>query len=131
MTIGSVTMAAFFLFGMAVYRDIDLAFYDDFPEAVRSMMNIPEGAGVGSLAYGAIYGLYGALVLAVLAMLAGSASIAGEERNGTLGLLLGNPKSRTHVLISKATALVFLAGLVTVVMWGAGRVVPLLLDVEV
>lgn len=131
MTIGSVTLAIFFLFGMVVYKDIDLGFYDEFPEAVRSMMSMPQGADVGSLAYGAIYGLYGALVLAVLAIMAGSASIAGEERNGTLGLLLGNPRSRAHVLLSKTTALVLLIALATVVLWAAGRIIPVMLDVEV
>ena len=98
MTIGAVTLGIFFLFGMAVYKDIDLGFYNDFPEAVREMMNIPEGAGVGSLSYGAIYGVYGALVMGILAVMAGASLIAGEERNGTLGLLLGNPKSRTSML---------------------------------
>ncbi len=39
--------------------------------------------------------------LAGLAIAMGSASIAGEESAGTMGLLLGNPKSRTYVLASK------------------------------
>ena len=108
MSIGAATLAVFFLFGMAVYKDIDLGFYNDLPEAVRTMMNIPEGADVGSLAYGAIYGLYGALVMGILAVMVGATLIAGEERNGTLGLLLGNPKSRTHVLVSKVFALLLL-----------------------
>ena len=85
MSIGAATLAVFFLFGMAVYKDIDLGFYNDLPEAVRTMMNIPEGADVGSLAYGAIYGLYGALVMGILAVMVGATLIAGEERNGTLG----------------------------------------------
>lgn len=131
MIIAAVTLALFFYFGMAVYKDVDLGFYNDFPEAIRAMMNIPEKAGVGSLAYGAIYGVYGGLVLAVMALLAGASSIAGEERNGTLGLLLGNPKSRTHVLVSKTAALMLLIALAIVVMSVAGRIVPILLDVEV
>ena len=131
MLIAAVTMAVFFLFGMAVYKDIDLSFYSDFPEAVQSMMNISEEAGVGSLAYGAIYGLYGALMLSVMALVAGSGSIAGEERNGTLGLLLGNPKSRSYVLVSKTAALVALLVIAIVVMGIAGRIVPRILDVEI
>ncbi len=131
MMIGAVTLALFLLFGMAVYRDIDLTVYTDLPESIRTVMNIPDGADVGSLAYGVIYGLYGALVLAVLALLMGSASIAGEERRGTMGLLLGNPKSRTHVLVSKAMAMALVTGLAVLVLWGAGRAVPLILDVEI
>jgi ABC-2 type transport system permease protein len=131
MFITAVTLGLFFLFGMAVYKDVDLDFYNDFPAAVQSMMGISEGAGVGSLAYGAIYGLYGALVLAGMALIAGAGAIAGEERNGTLGLLLGNPKSRSHVLVSKTAALLVLLLFAIVVMGIAGRIVPVLLDVEV
>ncbi len=131
MFIASVALSVSFLFGMAVYKDIDISFYNDFPEAMQAMMGISEGAGVGSLAYGAIYGVYGALVLAVMALMAGAGSIAGEERNGTLGLLLGNPKSRSHLLISKTTALLLLLVLAIVVMGIAGRIVPVLLGVEV
>jgi ABC-2 type transport system permease protein len=131
MFIAAVTLGLFFLFGMAVYKDIDLDFYNDFPAAVQSMMGMSEGADVGSLAYGAIYGLYGALVLAGMALIAGAGAIAGEERNGTLGLLLGNPKSRSHVLVSKTAALLVLLLFAIVVMGIAGRIVPVLLDVEV
>ncbi len=86
--IGAVSLAVMFFFGMAVYRDIDLAVYTDLPEALRALMNIPADADVGALAYGAIYSSYGALTLASLALSMGSASIAGEERKGTMGLLL-------------------------------------------
>jgi ABC-2 type transport system permease protein len=131
MAIGGATLALFLIFGMAVYRDIDLAVYTDLPEAFRSLVNIPKDADVGSLAYGAIYSTYGALTLGALALSMGSASIAGEERNGTLGLLLGNPKSRTHVLASKAASLVLLTGLAGVGLWGAGLLIPEMLNVEI
>lgn len=129
--IGSLTLGLLLIFGMSVYRDIDLSVYTSLPEAMRAMMNIPADADVGSIAYGAIYGSYGALTLAGLSIAAGSASIAGEERNGTLGLLLGNPKSRTHVLASKATALVILTAVGALLMWGAGAVAPELLSVDI
>ncbi len=131
MAIAGISLAVMLLFGMAVYRDIDLAVYSDLPEAFRSLVNIPKDADVGSLAYGAIYSTYGALTLASLALSMGSASIAGEERNGTLGLLLGNPKSRTHVLVSKATSLVALTALGSLLLWGAGYLAPAVLNVEV
>ena len=129
--IGSAALALMFFFGMAVYRDIDLAVYTDLPEALRSLMNIPVDADVGALAYGAIYSSYGALTLASLALSMGSASIAGEERKGTMGLLLGNPKSRTHILISKAANILLLSALGAAVLWVAGIVVPDLLNVDV
>jgi ABC-2 type transport system permease protein len=129
--IGATALAVMFFFGMAVYRDIDLAVYTDLPEALRALMNIPADADVGALAYGAIYSSYGALTLASLALSMGSASIAGEERKGTMGLLLGNPKSRTHILISKAANIVLLSALGAAILWVAGIVVPDMLNVDV
>ena len=129
--IGVVTLAVLFLFGMAVYRDIDLAVYTDLPEVFRTMVNIPKDADVASLAYGAIYGSYGALTVAALALSMGSASIAGEEQKGTIGLLLGNPASRTNILVAKAASMVLLTGLGVLFLWGAGIVVPAVLDVSI
>ncbi|RLE14704.1 MAG: hypothetical protein DRJ28_05300 [Actinobacteria bacterium] len=129
--IGSLTLSVLFLFGMSVYRDIDLAVYTNLPDAFRSMMNIPKDADVASLAYGAIYGSYGAMTMAGLALAMGAASIAGEERKGTLGLLLGNPRSRTEVLASKTASMVLLTGLGVLLLWAAGIVVPAMLDVSI
>ncbi|MCP3975562.1 MAG: ABC transporter permease subunit [bacterium] len=129
--IGAVTLVLLFFMGMAVYRDIDLAVYTDLPEIFRSLMNIPSDADVGALAYGAIYTSYGAMTLTALAISMGSASIAGEERNGTMGLLLGNPKSRSHILVSKAVNILVLTALGCLLLWIGGLVVPSLLNVNV
>lgn len=131
MAIGTVSLAVMLLFGMSVYRDIDLSLYTDLPEAWRALINIPDSADAASLAYGAIYEFYGALTLAALALSMGSASIAGEERDGTLGLLLGNPTSRTAVLASKAGSMLVLTAVGALLLWGAGYIVPAMLGVEV
>ncbi len=131
MAIGVVTLAALLFFGMSVYREIDLEVYTSLPEAFLQMMDIPKDADVASLAYGAIYGSYGTMTLAGLAIAMGAASIAGEERNGTVGLLIGNPVSRTNVLVSKAASLVLLTGLGAFVLWLAGVVTPAMLDVSI
>jgi ABC-2 type transport system permease protein len=68
------------------------------------------------------------VTLASIALSMGSASIAGEEKDGTFGLLLGNPKTRTAVLGSKAGSMVFLVGMAALILWGAGIVVPKILD---
>jgi ABC-2 type transport system permease protein len=115
--IASITLALLLLMAMSVYRSFDTDFYDDLPDVFRSMMSIPEGADAAGLAIGVLYGLYGAFTLAGLAISMGSASIAGEERAGTIGLLLGNPKSRTHVLVSKAATMLALTALGTLVLW--------------
>lgn len=131
MAIGSVTLAALFWFGMAIYRDVDIAIWADLPEVVKTLMSIPPDADLATLSYGMIYGSYGALTLAGLAVAMGAASIAGEERTGTIGLLLANPKSRTSVLVSKAASMVFLTGLGALFLWGVGLVAPAILDVSI
>ncbi len=122
--IGSAVIAVILWWGMIIYQDIDLSIYTSMPDVFLSMMNIPPDADVGSLAYGAVYASYGALTLAGLALSVGSSSVAGEERHGTLGLLLGNPKSRTAVLASKAAALVGLTALGALIMWIGALIVP-------
>jgi ABC-2 type transport system permease protein len=129
--IGAVTLAVLFLFAMAVYRDIDLSVYTSLPEVYRTLVSIPADADLASLSYGAIFGSYGALTMAGMALAMGAASVAGEERKGTIGLLLDNPKSRSSILISKTAAMVFLTGLGTLFLWGVGLIAPEILDVSI
>ncbi len=130
MTIGSTALGLMFLAAMAAYRTIDISVYTSLPEAMLSMMNVPADADVASLAYGAVFTTYGALTLAGLAIAAGSAAMAGEERSGTIGLLLANPVSRASVLMSKAASMALLTTFGAVILWVAGRVSPLILDVS-
>lgn len=128
--IAVASLAVLLLLAMAVYASFDFSIYDDLPEAFRSLMSIPDNADAGSLAIGVLYGLYGAFTLAGLAISMGSASIAGEEKAGTMGLLLGNPKSRTHVLFSKTANLVGLIAIGTLILWVAAYLVSGFLDVD-
>lgn len=129
--IAAVTLVLFMFYAMAVYSEIDLSIYTDLPEGIRELMGIPEGADAASLSYNVMLGFAGALTLTGLAISLGSASIAGEEQKGTLGLLLANPKSRTHVLVSKAGSMVLLTAVGAAPLWAASYLVPALLDVEI
>lgn len=131
MAIAAVALGAFLLYGMSVYREIDLSVYTDLPEEIRELMGYGDATDASALAYGAVYSFMGALTLAGVAIAMGSSAIAGEERNGTIGLLLANPKSRTHVLLSKAASMVLVTGAGAAALWGLGRAVPMLLDVDV
>ncbi len=131
MSIGAGSMALMLLFAMSMYRELDLGIYTEMPEALRAIMGIPAEADIGSLAIGELFTAYGAWVLAGLAIAAGSAFIAGEESKGTIGLLLGNPKSRTNVLVSKAASMVLLVGLATAFLWGSTYLVAGVLDVDI
>jgi ABC-2 type transport system permease protein len=128
--VGTVAVAAMFALGMAVYRTIDVSFYYELPEAYLDLIGLPEGGDIGGLAFGALFNTIGALTLGGLAISMGTASIAGEEADGTIGLLLGNPKSRTHVLLSKAGSILLLMTLAMLLLWGVGYVLPLMLDVS-
>ena len=129
--IAVASLALLFLFGMMTYRDIDLSVYTNLPEAFRELFGISGDADVAGLAYGAIYGGYGALTVTGIALAMGAASFAGEERNRTIGLLLANPKSRTSVLVSKAASMVVSTAAMTLVLWIVGLVAPALLDVSI
>ena len=131
MAIGAGSLALMLLFVMTMYRNLDLGIYTEMPEALRAMMGISAEADVGSLAIGVLFSAYGAWVLVGLAIAIGSASIASEESKGTIGLLLGNPKSRTNMLISKAASMVLLAGLAATFLWGSAYLVAGILSVEI
>jgi ABC-2 type transport system permease protein len=129
--IAAAILVLFLFFEMAAYRNIDLSFYTELPEAFLAIIGIPAGADIGSLAIGALYEGYGAWVLAGLVIAAGSASVASEESRGTIGLLLGNPKSRTNMLVSKAASMALLIGLAVAFLWGSAHLVAGVLDVDI
>ena len=129
--IAVVSLALMLLMAMAAYREIDLSIFNAMPEVYRSFIGISETTDIGALAIRALYGTYGVLTLAALALAMGAASIAGEERNGTIGLLLGNPKSRTHLVVAKAIAMVLLTALSVVALWGVVYPVSAMLDVSI
>ena len=114
--IAAASLVLLLLFAMSVYRDIDLGIYTELPEAFRTILGISPDADVGSLAVGVFFTGYGAWVLAGLMIAAGSASIASEESKGTIGILLGNPKGRTYVLLSKAASMALLTILTVLIL---------------
>lgn len=130
--VGVVAIAAILVWSIDIYAGIDVSFYYDLPPAVLDMMGLdPQGQGVGGIAYGAMLNLMGALTLAGLAISIGASGIAGEERDGTIGILLGNPVARATVLASKVVALVVLVGVGGLVLWGGGMLAPDIVGVDV
>ena len=129
--ISAASLTLLLLFGMSVYRDIDLTVYSELPDAFRSLLGIGEDVDVGGLAIGYVFGSFGAFVVAAMALVMGSATIAGEERNGTMGILLANPQNRTQVLLSKAVALVLLTGATVFIIWAPVHPIAAILNVEI
>jgi len=129
-TIAFVSLMLMLLFAMSIYRNFDINVYQGMPEALKRIMGIPAGADAGSLAVSVFLAGAGAWVLAGLTIASGSASIASEESNGTIGLLLGNPKSRTNLLASKAAAMVLLMLLIVAASWGCTYLIAGILGVN-
>ena len=129
--IAAFTLSLFLLLGMSVYREIDLTVYTSLPEAFRSLVGIEDDIDVGGLAVNVVFGTWGGLVVAAIALVMGASAIAGEERDGTMDILLSNPKSRTFVLLSKTGALVMLAALATVAVWIPVHPIAAFLGVEI
>ncbi|MFC1949235.1 ABC transporter permease [Chloroflexota bacterium] len=129
--IAFVSLMLMLLFAMSIYRNFDINIYQDMPEALKTIMGIPANADVASLAISVFLSGAGAWVLAGLTIASGSASIASEESNGTIGLLLGNPRSRTNVLLSKAAAMILLMFLLVAASWGTTYLIANMLGVNI
>ena len=128
---GVIGFSVLFVFGMAVYRGIDMSVFNQLPESLLSMIGIGREADVASLAYNAIFSTYGALVLGGIAIMIGAGLIAGRERDGTIGLLLANPISRGRIVVEGSLALVTLFVVAGVVLIGVGLLAPWILDVSI
>ncbi|HSM44538.1 MAG TPA: ABC transporter permease subunit, partial [Acidimicrobiia bacterium] len=77
------------------------------------------------------YDFMGAFVLAGLAIGMGASAVAGEEQEGTFGLLLGNPVSRRGVVVSKSLSMVALTGVGSVILWAWGALAPGWLGIDI
>ncbi len=128
---GVMGLSVLFTFGMLVYRGVDMSVFDQLPESLLSIIGIGPDADVASLAYNAIFSTYGALVLGGMAIMIGAGSVAGRERDGTIGLLLANPISRGRLVLESALALITLYVVAAVVLLGIGLLAPQVLDVSI
>lgn len=129
-TVATVSTGLLLVAATALYKGIDLSIYQDMPEAVQNLYGFSGEGGVTQLAYGAIYSFVAALAYAGVAISIGTSSIAGEERDGTMGMLLGNPKSRGYVFTQKTLGLICLVAFGGLVLLGAGLLTPELVGVS-
>lgn len=105
-----------------VYADVGDLIADlvaGMPEAIISAIGL-SGAGTGTtFVLGEMLNLIAPMVLGGVAISIGTSAIAGEERDGTLGLLLANPRSRTSILLSKTWALLVMSVVGPLLLWGS------------
>jgi ABC-2 type transport system permease protein len=116
----SVTvLVAFVAWVYSGVGDAIVQVFEKMPEAFTRALGIPVGASAVVLVMSEMLNLVVPMVLAGMAISMGAAAIAGEERTGTISLLLANPLGRRTVIWSKAAALVtslVVAG--AIVLWG-------------
>ena len=130
-TVAFVSLVLMLLFAISVYRNFDVNIYQEMPDVMKTIMGIPPLADAASLAISVYLAGVGSWALTGMMIAFGSGSIASEESNGTIGLLLGNPKSRTNVLISKTLAMTLLILIVVTGLWGASHLMTVMLDVSI
>ena len=75
-----------------------------YPDAIKGLFG-EAGSATSPEGYAGSYLLNVAVLLAVLATVAGTGATAGEEGAGTLDVLLSQPVARWRLLLGKATGL--------------------------
>ena len=122
-------MFACLLMGIAVVQSMDTAVYDSLPPAMLALAGIPAGASTSAMVYAQMLGFLGAITVAGFAVAVGARMIAGEEKDGTLSLLLSYPVSRRGVGMAKVVALVLAVAVISLGLWGAGLLAGALFDI--
>ncbi|MGO1487356.1 MAG: ABC transporter permease subunit [Arachnia sp.] len=128
--IAVVTIFATLVLGMAVYAGLDVAIFDTLPDVARSLIGVPEGAGVETLAYSYMLDTMGSLVLGAIAIAMGARIIAGEEAEGTLSMVLGAGSSRIRFAAWKGVALALLIMVSGALMWASAELAPVVLGID-
>ena len=123
--IGTVLIGLMVAMGVAIYRGLDDVIVElvrSYPEALLSFIGVPPdllAGGATEFILAEMSNFLAPLVLAGIAISVGTSTIAGEERLGTLDLLLANSRSRTAVLTAKLASLLTLTVCGGLLMWGA------------
>jgi ABC-2 type transport system permease protein len=117
----SLSFLGLVLFTMAFFPSIrgetsfeELA--ENIPEALRSLFGIDRGAPLTSAPgylHARLFASLGPILVLVLGVGLGARVVAGDEEEGTLELLLGQPVTRRRVAIERLVAAV---GVVTIVV---------------
>lgn len=118
--VGAVSVALMAVLGLAVYSDLEDVvgrMLDSLPSAFLSVLGLSSEGTTTMFIMGEMMNLIAPLVLGGLAISIGGAAVAGEERAGTLGVLLGNPRSRTAVVVHKAGALFTVLAVSGLALW--------------
>lgn len=122
-------LAPMIVWVLAVYPSVQSELADyiaAMPEAMKAMFGVEDLSTVAGFLHAEMFSLFAPLVFLVLAITAGSATLAGEEQQGTLLLVCATPLSRVQLVLAKAAALAIdlvVVGLATAAAIGIGLVI--------
>lgn len=111
-----------------LYPSIDAAdelesLFEQMPPVVQAMvgeeLDLSTAAGYLDIR---MFATIAPIIFLVYAIGRGNAAISGEERRGTLDLLLANPIKRWRIVVANALAMLFGLGVIGIALW-AGLVV--------
>ncbi len=119
--VGTVAIGVTVWMGVASYAnvgDVAIQAFKTLPKAFLDVMGLNPNLGIVGMMFGEMTGVIGPFVVGGLMIAMGADAGAGEERWGTIGLLLASPRSRRRVLTEKALALVAMTGFAGLLVWG-------------
>lgn len=114
---------------MAIYPSVEgelAAYVDAMPDAMKALFGMDDLTSLAGFVHAEIFSLMGPLVFIALAVSRGSATIAGEERDRWLPIVLSTGLGRRRVVAAKAVtiALELLAvGAIVVISLAIGTVI--------
>ena len=92
---------------------------EDVPDFVSTIMGTSNFFDPSGFVTGIVYTLLGSLLVVLAATFAGARSVAGDEEDGMLDVLLGHPVSRTSFVVQRASALAVTMAWFGFVVWAA------------
>ena len=105
---------------MAIYPSVEKelpGYIDSMPETMKSLFGMEDITSLAGFVHAEVFSLMGPLVFLAFAIAAGSSTIAGEERDKILPIVLATGVGRRSLLLSKLAALaVELGGLATITL---------------
>ncbi|MCJ7827251.1 MAG: ABC transporter permease [Demequinaceae bacterium] len=119
--VGAVSIALVNWMGIAAYKGIGdeaIAAFEQMPEAFLKLMGLDTSLGSTGMILSEMVSSIVPFVLCGLLIAMGADAVAGEERWGTAGLLLANPRSRRRMVVEKASALVAMIAFGCLMVWG-------------
>ncbi len=131
MAVIPATVGAFLLVGIPAVQAMGTDVYASMPEAMLALAGVPAGADVAMLTYNQMLGFIGAVTVAGFAVTMGAQSIAGEERDKTLPLLLSHPVSRVSLGVARAAGLATTVALTCLALWAVSVAAAVPFDLDV